>query len=61
MSIVLKLIEPLQFGHFYPEFWFIPALLLATLWKKYQETDPVLRPVNELHLFAEYDFVVGEY
>lgn len=60
MSII-KLLEPFQFGHFYPEFWFLPALVLASLWRKYNEKDPTPRLVNQIDLHAEYDFVIGQY
>ena len=56
----MKILEPFQYGHFYPEFWFIPAVIVASIWKKYQETDPTPRLVNERHLYSEYDFIVGE-
>ena len=60
MSVIMKILEPFQYGHFYPEFWFIPAVIVASIWKKYQETDPTPRLVNERHLYSEYDFIVGE-
>ncbi|XP_018018056.1 glucose dehydrogenase [FAD, quinone] [Hyalella azteca] len=58
MSLVMKLLEPLQFGHFYPEFWFVPALIVASIWRTYLMKDPTPRLVNERNPRSEYDFVI---
>ncbi|XP_045108129.1 glucose dehydrogenase [FAD, quinone]-like [Portunus trituberculatus] len=38
--------------------WFLPALLAAIAYYKYDEVDPESRPINTRRLLREYDFVV---
>ncbi|XP_050730069.1 glucose dehydrogenase [FAD, quinone]-like [Eriocheir sinensis] len=39
-------------------FWFLPALLAALAYYKYDEIDPESRPINRRRLQREYDFVI---
>ena len=41
--------------------WFIPSLLIALAYHKYEETDPESRPIIRDKLYKQYDFIISEY
>ena len=51
---------PLAASAFSAGLWFLPALLAALAYYKYDEIDPESRPINRKRLFKEYDFIVGK-
>ncbi|KAK3849203.1 hypothetical protein Pcinc_044032 [Petrolisthes cinctipes] len=38
--------------------WFLPALLAAVAYYKYDEIDPESRPIDRARLYKEYDFII---
>ena len=52
---------PLAASAFTAGLWFLPALLGALAYYKYDEVDPESRPINRKRLFKHYDFIVGKY
>ena len=50
---------PVATNMFTASLYFIPALLAAVAYYKYDEVDPESRPINRERLFREYDFIIG--
>lgn len=42
-------------------FWFLPSLLIALAYHRYEYSDPESYPIIQEKLNYEYDFIVGEY
>ncbi|XP_076054179.1 glucose dehydrogenase [FAD, quinone]-like [Oratosquilla oratoria] len=58
MTGVVLSAAPLASAALTAGFWFLPALLAAIAYYKYEEIDPESRPINRKKLFREYDFIV---
>ncbi|XP_071550300.1 glucose dehydrogenase [FAD, quinone] isoform X1 [Panulirus ornatus] len=58
MTGVLLTTAPLATSVFTASLWFLPALLAAIAYYKYDEIDPESRPIDRKRLFKEYDFII---
>ncbi|XP_042204865.1 glucose dehydrogenase [FAD, quinone]-like isoform X2 [Homarus americanus] len=58
MTGVLLSTAPLAASVFTASLWFLPALLAAIAYYKYDEIDPESRPIDRKRLFKEYDFII---
>ncbi|KAK8736014.1 hypothetical protein OTU49_005174, partial [Cherax quadricarinatus] len=58
MASLLLSTAPLASSVFTASLWFMPALLAAIAYYKYDEIDPESRPIDRKELFAEYDFII---
>lgn len=61
MTGLLLSAGPLATSVFTASLWFMPALLAAVAYYKYEEIDPESRPIDRKQLYKEYDFIISKY